>query len=164
MASMRSVSTPRTLASRRGRAAPPANDPIPGKESMAELSLQERTLLFYGTRLPNHPRKWWLHDRLRRTFFPPVVERQGSSPDAPLPSPSNGQSGIEFRVPRGAGLRAHRHGSFGLRLALDRRARAADRRYAQCHEKCCQPPCNDRSFVRATESLVHNRTSSYHPE
>src|SRR5271157_5173518 len=66
MASMRSVSTPRTLASRRGRAAPPANDPIPGKVSMAELSLLERTLLFYGTRLPNHPRKWWLHDRLRR--------------------------------------------------------------------------------------------------
>jgi len=37
---------------------------------MAELSLQERTLLFYGTRLPNHPRKWWLHDRLRRTSSP----------------------------------------------------------------------------------------------
>jgi FkbM family methyltransferase len=33
---------------------------------MAELSLLERALLFYGTRLPNHPRKWWLHDRLRR--------------------------------------------------------------------------------------------------
>jgi FkbM family methyltransferase len=33
---------------------------------MADLSLVERTLLFYGTRLPNHPRKWWLHDHLRR--------------------------------------------------------------------------------------------------
>src|SRR4029450_12465445 len=29
-------------------------------------SLLERALLFYGTRLPNHPRKWWLHDRLRQ--------------------------------------------------------------------------------------------------
>ncbi len=33
---------------------------------MADLSLFERALLFYGTRLPNHPRKWWLHDRLQR--------------------------------------------------------------------------------------------------
>jgi FkbM family methyltransferase len=33
---------------------------------MAKLSLLERALLFYGTRLPNHPRKWWFHDQLRR--------------------------------------------------------------------------------------------------
>ena len=33
---------------------------------MAELSPLEQTLLFYGTRFPSHPRKWWLHDRLRR--------------------------------------------------------------------------------------------------
>jgi FkbM family methyltransferase len=33
---------------------------------MARMSLLERTLLFYGTRLPNHPRKWWLHPRLRK--------------------------------------------------------------------------------------------------
>ncbi len=32
---------------------------------MAKLSALEQTLLFYGTRFPNHPRKWWLHDRLR---------------------------------------------------------------------------------------------------
>ena len=35
---------------------------------MAELSALEQTLLFYGTRFPSHPRKWWLHDRLRRFF------------------------------------------------------------------------------------------------
>ncbi len=35
---------------------------------MAELSLIERALLFYGTRLPNHPRKWWLLDRFRRSL------------------------------------------------------------------------------------------------
>jgi FkbM family methyltransferase len=35
---------------------------------MAELSLIERALLFYGTRVPNHPRKWWLHDQLRRSL------------------------------------------------------------------------------------------------
>jgi FkbM family methyltransferase len=33
---------------------------------MAELSLLERALLFYGNRVPNHPRKWWVHDHLRR--------------------------------------------------------------------------------------------------
>jgi FkbM family methyltransferase len=33
---------------------------------MAQLSLLERALLFYGTRLPNHPRKWWVHGRLRQ--------------------------------------------------------------------------------------------------
>src|SRR4051812_30167953 len=35
---------------------------------MADLSLLERALLFYGAQLPNHPRKWWVHDRLRRLF------------------------------------------------------------------------------------------------
>src|SRR5262249_40144667 len=25
----------------------------------------ERALVFYGTRLPDHPRKWWVHRRLR---------------------------------------------------------------------------------------------------
>lgn len=33
---------------------------------MAELSTMERLLLFYGTRTPSHPRKWWLHELLRR--------------------------------------------------------------------------------------------------
>src|SRR5262249_21770338 len=33
--------------------------------TMGQISLLERILLFYGTRLPNHPRKWWLHSRLR---------------------------------------------------------------------------------------------------
>src|SRR5262245_32474222 len=29
------------------------------------LSPLERLLLAYGTQLPNHPRKWWLHPKLR---------------------------------------------------------------------------------------------------
>ena len=29
-------------------------------------SLLARALVLYGCGLPNHPRKWWLHDRLRR--------------------------------------------------------------------------------------------------
>ncbi len=33
---------------------------------MPGLSILEQMLLFYGTRFPNHPRKWWLHDRLRQ--------------------------------------------------------------------------------------------------
>ena len=33
---------------------------------MAELSLLERLLLLYGTVVPNHPRKWWLHPQLRK--------------------------------------------------------------------------------------------------
>ncbi len=33
---------------------------------MASLSLIERALVFYGTVLPDHPRKWWLHGQLRR--------------------------------------------------------------------------------------------------
>lgn len=32
---------------------------------MTRLSLLERVLLCYGTNLPEHPRKWWLHGRLR---------------------------------------------------------------------------------------------------
>jgi FkbM family methyltransferase len=35
---------------------------------MAAHTLLERALLFYGTRLPNHPRKWWLHPMLRRVL------------------------------------------------------------------------------------------------
>jgi FkbM family methyltransferase len=33
---------------------------------MPELSLLEKALLFYGNRLPNHPRKWWFHGWLRQ--------------------------------------------------------------------------------------------------
>ncbi len=29
-----------------------------------------RALLFYGTRLPNHPRKWWVHGKLRQWLQP----------------------------------------------------------------------------------------------
>jgi FkbM family methyltransferase len=47
--------------------------PLPSSRStddsrMAGLSLIERALLFYGTRLPDHPRKWWLHGHLRRSL------------------------------------------------------------------------------------------------
>lgn len=35
---------------------------------MVGLSLIERGLVFYGTRVVDHPRKWWLHTRLRRLF------------------------------------------------------------------------------------------------
>jgi FkbM family methyltransferase len=31
-----------------------------------QRSLLARALVVYGCRFPNHPRKWWLHDRLRR--------------------------------------------------------------------------------------------------
>ncbi len=41
---------------------------------MAQMSLLERSLMFYGTRLPNHPRKWWIHGRLRQ-WLGVVVER-----------------------------------------------------------------------------------------
>jgi len=33
---------------------------------VTELSLTERLLLGYGTLVPNHPRKWWLHPKLRK--------------------------------------------------------------------------------------------------
>jgi hypothetical protein len=32
---------------------------------IGRLSALERALVFYGTRLPNHARKWWLHARRR---------------------------------------------------------------------------------------------------
>lgn len=35
---------------------------------MQQLTLIERALLFYGTQMPNHPRKWWLHNKLRQLF------------------------------------------------------------------------------------------------
>jgi len=35
---------------------------------MAALTLLDRALVFYGTHLPNHPRKWWVHARLREWF------------------------------------------------------------------------------------------------
>jgi FkbM family methyltransferase len=33
---------------------------------MLKLSPLEHVFVFYGTRVPNHPRKWWLHSQLRR--------------------------------------------------------------------------------------------------
>jgi len=33
---------------------------------MARISLLQRLLVFYGTRLPNHPRKWWVHHGIRK--------------------------------------------------------------------------------------------------
>lgn len=33
---------------------------------MFHPSLLTRAVIFYGCRFPNHPRKWWLHDRIRR--------------------------------------------------------------------------------------------------
>jgi FkbM family methyltransferase len=53
-----------------------------GGATVAGLSLLERTLVFYGTRLPNHPRKWWVHHRLREWLGVAIdrdieVERQG---------------------------------------------------------------------------------------
>jgi FkbM family methyltransferase len=35
---------------------------------MSELSLIDRMLVYYGVRMPNHPRKWWVHAKLRRIF------------------------------------------------------------------------------------------------
>jgi FkbM family methyltransferase len=35
---------------------------------MSGLSNIEKLLLFYGASLPDHPRKWWLHDQLLRLF------------------------------------------------------------------------------------------------
>jgi FkbM family methyltransferase len=34
--------------------------------AVTKLSPLERLLLVYGTRVPNHPRKWWLHPKLRK--------------------------------------------------------------------------------------------------
>ena len=75
-----------------------------------------------------------------------------ASPDAPLPPPADGQPGIDRRVPQLAGLRAHRHRPFGLRLDLDRPARAADRRHPQRHERRSQLAGNDRSCVRTVDA------------
>jgi len=35
---------------------------------MAQLSLLARALVFYGAKLPNHPRKWWIHGHLRKAL------------------------------------------------------------------------------------------------
>jgi FkbM family methyltransferase len=32
------------------------------------MNIAAHALAFYGNRLPNHPRKWWLHERLRRSL------------------------------------------------------------------------------------------------
>jgi FkbM family methyltransferase len=42
---------------------------------MSEQSLATRALVFYGSRLPDHPRKWWVHDRLRRWLDVKVADR-----------------------------------------------------------------------------------------
>ena len=70
-----------------------------------------------------------------------------AAPDAPLSAPPDGQPGIDAGVPRVPGLCAHRHGPLGLRLALDCRACAADRRHPQRHERRCQL-AGQRSSVR----------------
>jgi FkbM family methyltransferase len=33
-------------------------------------------LVFYGTTFPDHPRKWWVHDRLRKWLAVKVVDRE----------------------------------------------------------------------------------------
>ena len=43
---------------------------------MSELSLTTRALVFYGSRLPDHPRKWWVHDRLRKWLAVQVADRE----------------------------------------------------------------------------------------
>ena len=63
--------------------------------------------------------------------------------DAPLPPAAHGQPGTDSRVSSNARLRADRHGSFELRLELDRPARFADRRYPQRHEECGRPESQD---------------------
>jgi FkbM family methyltransferase len=35
---------------------------------MSKLSLIDRMLIYYGVIMPNHPRKWWVHERLRKLF------------------------------------------------------------------------------------------------
>lgn len=39
---------------------------------MTHDSIPFRLLLYYGLRFPGHPRKWWLHQRLRDLFGPAV--------------------------------------------------------------------------------------------
>ncbi len=43
---------------------------------MSELSLMTRALVFYGSRFPDHPRKWWVHDRLRKWLAVNVNDRE----------------------------------------------------------------------------------------
>ena len=43
---------------------------------MSELSLAARALVFYGSSLPDHPRKWWVHDRLRKWLAIQVADRE----------------------------------------------------------------------------------------
>ena len=43
---------------------------------VSELSLATRALVFYGSRLPDHPRKWWVHDRLRKWLAIQVADRE----------------------------------------------------------------------------------------
>ena len=43
---------------------------------MSELSLATRALVFYGSRFPDHPRKWWVHDRLRKWLAVQVADRE----------------------------------------------------------------------------------------
>ena len=43
---------------------------------MAGLSIPARLLVWYGVTFPDHPRKWWLHDRLLRLFHVAVDSEQ----------------------------------------------------------------------------------------
>jgi FkbM family methyltransferase len=43
---------------------------------LSQQSLTTRALVFYGSRLPDHPRKWWLHDRLRKWLAVQVADRE----------------------------------------------------------------------------------------
>jgi FkbM family methyltransferase len=43
---------------------------------VSELSLTTKALIFYGSRLPDHPRKWWVHDRLRKWLAVEVADRE----------------------------------------------------------------------------------------
>lgn len=43
---------------------------------MTKLPLAIRALIFYGTRFPDHPRKWWVHDRLRKWLAVKVEDRE----------------------------------------------------------------------------------------
>jgi FkbM family methyltransferase len=43
---------------------------------MSTPSLVTRALVLYGARFPDHPRKWWLHDRLRKWLAVRVEDRE----------------------------------------------------------------------------------------
>ena len=64
---------------------------------------------------------------------------------AALSPPADGQPGADPRLPSLAGLPAHRHRPFGLRLDLDRPACPPDRRHPQRGEKRPSGPRHDRS-------------------